>query len=65
MGPPALRKNHVTIGPVKIHCQEQKSSPAASTYLAAFAETAGLTLVTLDKALAEKARGAVLLSSGQ
>lgn len=33
----------------------------ADAYLAAFAETAGLTLVTFDKALAEKARGAVLL----
>jgi predicted nucleic acid-binding protein len=31
-------------------------------YLAAFAETAGLTLVTFDKALAEKAKGAVLLA---
>ncbi len=37
----------------------------ADAYLAAFAETAGLTLVTLDKALAEKARGAVLLGGGQ
>lgn len=37
----------------------------ADAYLAAFAETAGLTLVTLDKALAEKTRGAVLLSSDQ
>lgn len=30
-------------------------------YLAAFAETAGLTLVTFDKALAAKAKGALLL----
>jgi len=30
-------------------------------YLAAFAETANLTLVTFDKALAEKAKGALLL----
>ncbi|HWG21099.1 MAG TPA: TA system VapC family ribonuclease toxin [Terracidiphilus sp.] len=30
-------------------------------YLAAFAETAGLTLVTFDKALARTAKGAVLL----
>lgn len=30
-------------------------------YLAAFAEAAGLTLVTLDKALAGKAKGALLL----
>jgi len=30
-------------------------------YLAAFAETAGLTLVTFDKALAGKTKGALLL----
>lgn len=30
-------------------------------YLAAFAETAGLTLVTFDRALAGKTKGAVLL----
>ena len=30
-------------------------------YLAAFAETAGMALVTFDKALAEKVKGAVLL----
>jgi len=34
----------------------------ADGYLAAFAETAGLTLVTFDKALAGKVEGAVLLS---
>jgi predicted nucleic acid-binding protein len=34
----------------------------ADAYLAAFAETAGLTLVTFDRALAGKAEGAVLLS---
>jgi toxin-antitoxin system PIN domain toxin len=33
-------------------------------YLSAFAETAGLTLVTFDKALAAKTKGAVLLASG-
>jgi hypothetical protein len=33
----------------------------ADAYLAAFAETAGLTLVTFDGALASKAEGAVLL----
>jgi hypothetical protein len=33
-------------------------------YLAAFAETAGLTLVTFDKALAAKTKGSVLLASG-
>jgi predicted nucleic acid-binding protein len=31
-------------------------------YLAAFAEAAGLTLVTFDRALAGKTKGAVLLS---
>lgn len=31
-------------------------------YLAAFAETSGLTLVTFDKALAAKTKGALLLS---
>ncbi len=34
----------------------------ADWYLAAFAEKAGLTLVTFDKALAAKAKGAVLLA---
>jgi toxin-antitoxin system PIN domain toxin len=33
----------------------------ADLYLAAFAETAGLTLVTFDRALAGKTKGAVLL----
>ena len=32
------------------------------SYLAAFAETASLTLVTFDKALAAKTKGALLLS---
>lgn len=34
----------------------------ADAYLAAFAHAAGLTLITFDKALAQKARGSVLLS---
>jgi toxin-antitoxin system PIN domain toxin len=34
----------------------------ADAYLAAFAESAALTLVTFDKALAGKAKGAVLLA---
>lgn len=34
----------------------------SDAYLAAFAETAGLTLVTFDQALAGKVKGAVLLS---
>lgn len=33
----------------------------ADAYLAAFAETSGLVLVTFDKALAGKAKGAILL----
>jgi toxin-antitoxin system PIN domain toxin len=41
------------------------AEPAPKTwmdaYLAAFAETSGLTLVTFDKALAAKAKGALLL----
>ena len=34
----------------------------ADAYLAAFAETAGLTLVTFDRALAGQVKGAILLS---
>lgn len=42
---------------------EQQVAPKAwmDAYLAAFAEAAGLTLVTFDKALAGMAKGAVLL----
>lgn len=41
----------------------EQASPKewADSYLAAFAESAKLTLVTFDRALAEKAKGAVLL----
>ena len=41
----------------------QQASPKewADAYLAAFAETANLTLVTFDRALAGKVKGAVLL----
>jgi hypothetical protein len=41
----------------------KSSAPKTWTdaYLAAFAEAAGLTLVTFDKALAQKTKGAVLL----
>jgi toxin-antitoxin system PIN domain toxin len=41
----------------------QQASPRewADAYLAAFAKTGGLTLVTLDRALAAKVEGAVLL----
>jgi len=46
--------------------QQTDSQPAATKrwadgYLAAFAETAGVRLVTFDRALAAKAKGAVLL----
>jgi len=43
--------------------QDTATSPKAwmDAYLGAFAESGGLTLVTLDRALAGKARGAVLL----
>jgi hypothetical protein len=41
------------------HCSPKEWADA---YLAAFAEAAGLTLVTFDRALAGKAKGAVLLS---
>ena len=34
----------------------------ADTYLVAFAEAAGLTFVTFDRALAGKAKGAILLA---
>jgi predicted nucleic acid-binding protein len=34
----------------------------ADAYLAAFAETAGLTLVTFDRSLAGQVKGAILLS---
>lgn len=44
--------------------EDRQSSPKHWTdaYLAAFAQTAGLTLVTFDRALAGKAKGAVLLA---
>jgi uncharacterized protein len=44
--------------------QASQASPKhwADAYLAAFAKAAGLTLVTFDKALAAKAKDAVLLS---
>ncbi len=43
--------------------EKDQASPKTWTdaYLAAFAEAAGLTLVTFDKALAGKTKGAVLL----
>jgi hypothetical protein len=37
----------------------------ADAYLAAFAEAGGLTLVTLDRALAAKVKGAVLIRNGE
>jgi toxin-antitoxin system PIN domain toxin len=41
--------------------QQASSKEWADAYLAAFVEVAGLTLVTFDRALAGKAKGAVLL----
>lgn len=48
----------------RVRTESPLASPKdwADAYLAAFAETAGLTLVTFDKALAGKAKGAVLLA---
>jgi toxin-antitoxin system PIN domain toxin len=45
------------------HTTTDSSSPKewVDAYLAAFAETAGLTLVTFDRTLAGKTKGAVLL----
>jgi len=42
--------------------KEASTKQWADGYLAAFAETAGLTLVTFDRALAAQAKGAILLS---
>jgi uncharacterized protein len=44
------------------HSAESAPKMWTDAYLAAFAETAGLTLVTFDKALATKTKGALLLS---
>jgi uncharacterized protein len=51
-------------GAFRARSRAAQSSPKMWTdcYLAAFAETAGLTLVTFDKALAAKTKGALLLS---
>ena len=43
------------------HRNESSTKQWADGYLAAFAEAAGLTLVTFDRALAGKVKGAVLL----
>jgi toxin-antitoxin system PIN domain toxin len=42
--------------------KEASTKQWADGYLAAFAETAGLTLVTFDRALAGQVKGAILLS---
>ena len=49
---------------MRVRTSSQTPNPKewADAYLAAFAETAQLTLVTFDKALAGKALGAVLLA---
>lgn len=44
------------------NAEEHSPKRWTDAYLAAFAETAGLTLVTFDKALAGKTKGAVLLT---
>ena len=41
--------------------EEVSTKQWADAYLAAFAETAGLTLVTFDRALAGQVKGAILL----
>jgi toxin-antitoxin system PIN domain toxin len=43
--------------------QESSTKEWADAYLIAFAEAAGLSLVTFDKALAGKLRGSILLST--
>ena len=50
--------------PLRTRTASETASPKSwmDAYLAAFAETAHLTLVTFDTALARKAKGAVLLS---
>ena len=47
------------------HTDRDEVSPKlwADGYLSAFAEALGLTLVTLDKALAKRVRGSLLLGS--
>ena len=49
----------------RLRTNRREASPKqwADGYFAAFAETAGLTLVTFDKALAGRAKGSVLLKS--
>jgi predicted nucleic acid-binding protein len=44
--------------------EESSTKEWADAYLIAFAEAAGLRIVTFDKALAGKVRGTVLLSPG-
>lgn len=48
---------------LRFYTNAEQASPKewADAYLAAFAQTAGLTLVTFDRALAGKVKGAVLL----
>ena len=49
--------------PLRARTSSKSPNPKewADAYLAAFAETANMSLVTFDKALAAKAKGAVLL----
>jgi len=48
---------------VRTSKQESSTKEWADAYLVAFAEAAGLSLVTFDKALAGKLRGSILLST--
>ena len=49
--------------PLRVMTKAAIASPKTwmDAYLAAFAETAGLTLVTFDRALAGKTKGSILL----
>ncbi|UWZ86568.1 TA system VapC family ribonuclease toxin [Occallatibacter riparius] len=56
--PPGLERNFYS----RTVTEQRSPKVWQDAYLAAFAETAGLTLVTFDKALAGKAKGAILLN---
>ncbi len=63
-GKALLQSEPIEVGPIfEQRTTVDASSPKdwADAYLAAFAEAAGLTLATFDRALASKAKGAVLL----
>ncbi len=56
--PPGLEHNFHS----RTVIEERSSKVWQDAFLAAFAEMAGLTLVTFDKALAGKAKGSMLLN---